>query len=123
MPNVQDLFNDIIQRWENAFDEIDLLPSFKQKVKQIKYAHHYRFDIENYTHKQFPPGGHLLDTKPGDGQDYFAYGLNEKGWPVHVAFRHTWNKIHWEGFYRYSENRVEFIEFCLESKLPSSIQV
>jgi hypothetical protein len=49
------------------------------------------------------------------------YGFNTQGLPCFVTFRHDYNQITWEGFYTYSDSLVEYVEFCLNTGVPSAL--
>ncbi len=53
--------------------------------------------------------------------DPFEYGFNEEGFPCHVIFRHGYNQVKWEGFYSYSDTEFEYVEFCLNTGIPSEV--
>jgi len=113
---------ELIERWLQAFDEIDDFAFFESKTVKIKYADSYRFDLKDYKNGRINKGGKLLDKKINDKSDYHEYGFDKKSFPTITRFRHTWNKIDWIGFYRKEKNLLEYIEFCVNSKVPSKFQ-
>ena len=120
---MNDLYNDIFERWVKAIDETDTIASHKEKVSERKYASSFRYDLNYYEQSNFPAGGQLLDQDPAEELSYHKYGLDNNGRPVYVFFEHSWNKVSWEGVYNYSDNQVEYLEFCVNNKVPSGVQV
>lgn len=118
-----ELYNDIFERWVKAIDEIDTIREHREKIQTIKYAPSFRYDLKNYHHSDIRAGGIFYDQQPNEEIDYHIYGFDNNGLPIHVSYEHRWNKIHWEGLYNYSDRRVEYLEFCLETNVPSCIQV
>ena len=112
------LREDLWTRWRNAFDWIGELRSAPQASGDRKvYANSARFNLRDYRLDSFPAGGRVLKEPPKEANFYYAYQLDERGRPVHMSARHIVNKIDWEAFYRYSETEVEYVEFCLQTKV------
>ena len=118
-----ELYDDIFARWVRAFNEINWLSRYKERVENTKYAPTSRYSLEDYDHAHLPAHRPLSDEKPPDGSDHYSYGMDAQGRPVHVAHHHTWNKVYWEGFYSYSDDRVEYIEFELGADVPTRIEI
>jgi hypothetical protein len=111
----------LINRWIKAFDEIGEINLVASRTVKIKYAEASRFDLHDYNNGRVKQGGKLFDKKPDDKSDYHEYGLDQTGFPTVTKFRHSWNKIDWIGYYKREESFVEYIEFCLNTKVPSAI--
>jgi len=118
-----ELYDDIFARWVRAFNEINWLSRYKERVEHTKYAPTRQFDLKDFDQGDFPAHSPLYDEKPADGSDHYTYGMDAQGRPVHVAYQHTWNKVFWEGFYNYSADRAEYIEFELGTGVPTRIEV
>ncbi|MBN9295519.1 MAG: hypothetical protein J0I41_00845 [Filimonas sp.] len=119
---MEQLIEKLFTRWELAFDEIPRLAQQQEQAKTIVYAKGSRFDIDKFDFTHFPSSGPLL-TNTGDhlSEDLYEYGLNDADQPCYVKFQHTHNNVHWAGYYSYSPNLVEFVEYCLETGVPSII--
>lgn len=120
---MSELYQEIFERWVRAIDEIDTIAGHREKVSVIKYAPSFRYDLKDYNKTNFPAGGTVLDQKPTEEGDYQKYGLDNNGRPVYVFFEHSWNKVTWEGVYNYSDNQVEYLEFCINTNTPSCVKV
>lgn len=113
----------LIERWVNAFDEISLINEFEKRAVDIKFARSSRYEVKDYCKGKIKARGKFLPGKPADAaSDPFVYGVDENGLPCFSFFSHTWNKIAWKGFYSFSDEMVEYVEFCLNTKVPSCIQ-
>lgn len=113
---------ELIERWIKAFDEIDQFSFYEAKTVKIKYAKSYRFDISSYRNGKIKSGGKLLDEKKDDKMDYHEYGLDKNNFPTISRAKHSWNRIDWIGFYKKEDNLVEYVEFCLNTKVPSVVE-
>jgi hypothetical protein len=120
---MSELYQDIFDRWVKAIDEMDTIAAHRENVSIIKYASSIRYDLSNYSKSNFPVGGKVFDENPDEESDYRRYGLDHNGQPVYVFFEHSWNKISWEGIYNYSDNQVEYLEFCINTNVPSCVKV
>jgi len=110
------LIDQLIIRWEQAFDDIKNLPAFKAAVKTTKYAEGARYNLEKFDQHSFPSDGALSQEKQNH-----EYGFNDQGLPCYVAFRHEHNKLYWEGYYNYTNNLAEYLEFNINTGTPSAI--
>jgi hypothetical protein len=119
---MKDLLQQLLQRWEQAFDEIDQLTYHKSQVTTIQYAEGFRYNLSSYSPDSFPSQGAMLE-KPGDSDqdNLYEYGINDKGRPCFVTFKHVFNGISWEGYYTYSDALAEYVEYCLNTGIPSVI--
>ena len=117
------LLEDLLQRWTLAFDELDSLSQRRSEIRTVQYADSFRYDLGKFDRNSFPSGGPLTTDK---GQitpfSPHEYGFNDKGLPCYTTFGHDHNQIFWEGYYCYTDDLVEFVEFCLTSGIPSAIQ-
>jgi hypothetical protein len=117
---MENLLEQLIERWEQAFDELEALPYHKALVKTTQYADGWRYRLEKFELDHFPGNGSMVKDKDSiDGGMLYEYGFNAEGLPCYVTFRHDYNQVTWEGFYTYSESHVEYIEFCLNTGVPS----
>jgi hypothetical protein len=130
------MFDELLQGWGNAFDEIASLEEHRKKAVVIKYARYEAFDLEDYVPGSslagslpqgrvapgnFPPGVELLDRVPENVlSSYEEYGLDTDGLP---CYRRTVYDNGWlyAGFYRYSAEAVEYVQF-LDSGIPNCFQ-
>lgn len=113
---MDNLIDQLINRWEEAFDNIQTLPVFKAQVKTTQYANGARYNLEKFDQQSFPADGPL-----SSGKDNHEYGFNDQGLPCYVAFSHEHNKTYWEGYYKYTDNLAEYIEFNINTGTPSAI--
>ncbi len=117
---MENLLEELFQRWELAFDELKTLPVHKALVKSTRYARSLRYTLKTFERNSFPGGGSMVNDKDElDTNEPYEYGFNADGLPCYVTYRHDFNKINWEGFYTYSDTLVEYVEFCLNSGVPS----
>jgi hypothetical protein len=120
---MEDLLEQLIQQWENVFDEFQRIPDYAQQVTNTRYANTWQYDLEKFNWKSFPAGGKMTDNKLSiDASMLFEYGLNDDGRPVYIKYSHEYNKLYWEGIYRYNSDSVEMIEFCMNTKVPASYE-
>ena len=112
-----ELYNDVFQRWVQAFDEFASLDKYKGLVVSTRYATSPRYDVKDYTLQGFPAGGALSDEPPKDALFLRTYGFDKSDRPVHVSFAHKHNDIHWVGVYDYSDSLVVYREYNLETEV------
>ncbi|WP_440133575.1 hypothetical protein [Chitinophaga sancti] len=110
------LLDQLIIRWEQAFDDIKNLPAYKAAVKTTQYAENTRYNLEKFDKNSFPSDGALSNKKQS-----YQYGFNDQGLPCYVAFNHDHNKLFWEGYYNYTDKLAEYIEFNINTGTPSAI--
>ncbi|WP_343693181.1 hypothetical protein [Chitinophaga sp.] len=113
---MDNLIDQLIIRWEKAFDDIQNLPVFKAQIKTTQYASGARYNLEKFDQQTFPSDGPLSSLK-----DNHEYGFSDQGVPCYVAFSHEHNKTYWEGYYKYSDNLAEYIEFNINTGTPSAV--
>jgi len=115
------LREDLWLRWRAAFDRTGDLRSFPEASGDRKvYASNARFDLRDYRPGSFPAGGRVLKQLPEGPNVFYAYRLDKAGRPVHMNASHVVNKIDWEGLYLYSDTEVEYVEFCLQTKVVNN---
>ncbi|MDO6432934.1 hypothetical protein Q4E93_20160 [Flavitalea sp. BT771] len=118
------LYDYIFARWVRAFDELGSLGKYRELVRTKKFATTYRYEIKDYTPQKFPAGGALYNEMPEDASNSRIYGFDQEGRPVHTSQVYGENGIPWEeGFYNYSENAVEYVEFSKNAGAPTRIQI
>jgi len=113
---MNELYGELFQRWVRAFNEFGSLGEYRSLIKRKEYATTYRYEIKDYTPEIFPPGGELSAAVPMN-TSYRAYGFDLAGRPVHVQAASS------EGFYSYSENLVEYIEFSKATGAPGRMEI
>lgn len=112
----------LFDHWQNSFDELNTISDYKAQVKTTLYADGYRYNLEKFDWGNFPSNGPMKTDKESFGViGFHEYGLNEKGLPCYVAFNHEYNKVFWEGFYTYNDKLVRYVEFCLNTGVPSAL--
>jgi len=119
-----ELYNALYERWRLAFDEFSRLDEYKAAGRTIRYADNFRFRLADYDPAGFPAGGPLTTERDAHGTMEYQYHLDDAGLPVFVSITSS-NKYvsnRWQGFYRYTPDMVEYIEFNLDTKYPSSIE-
>lgn len=118
---MEKLLDDLIQRWEQAFAELHLIGYYREQVKSIRYADSSRYNVEKFDWTSFPSNGPMIEDKPELKQvTLHEYGFNADGFPCYVKFEHEYNQIVWEGFYTYSDDEVRYLEFCINTGIPSA---
>jgi hypothetical protein len=61
----------------------------------------------------------MFPNPPEKAKSYYTYQLDSKGRPINMTSRHVVNDIDWRGFYRYTNDEVEYVEFCLQREAVS----
>ncbi|MGA2137073.1 MAG: hypothetical protein ABSH50_32680 [Bryobacteraceae bacterium] len=118
MDIAEDLRQDLLARWKALFDRVSLLAEAAGRGLRTLYATGDRFGLKAYTPGKFPAGGRT-SKNPIPGCDNWVYLLNAAGRPVHVAMRHSFNQIDWQGMYAYGTAEAEYTEFCITTQIPS----
>lgn len=113
---MDNLIDNLISRWEKAFDDIHNLPAFKAQVKTTLYAPGTRYNLEKYDQHSFPSNGALSNEK-----DDYEYGFNDQGLPCYMTFGNEAIKTLWEGYYKYTDNLADYIEFNINTGVPSAL--
>lgn len=120
------LKQELLTRWKHAFNELSLLPEYKAKILTEKYVPAVRYDLKDYETSAFliPEGKLFPEARSREINDYHFYGLKEDGYPCYTSFRHVMNNTSWEGYYSYSDEVVEYVEFCQTENtyIPSCIK-
>lgn len=117
------LMDRLLRRWIESFDELGTIEHYKSQVMTYRYAAAPRYDLENFENGRFSDKEDWTtgEESPDWGGTY-TYGLNEQGLPSYVSIRHNYNKIDWEGFYTYTGQLIEYVEFCLATGICSRLQ-
>lgn len=115
---------DLLSRWKHAFNEIGDLQKHKDKIQTEKYIPGFRYDLKDYGTALFlkPEEKLFPEARSREISDYHFYGFTADGLPCYTSFGHRVSKVSWEGCYSYSDTFVEYIEFCMETGIPSNIQ-
>jgi hypothetical protein len=119
MDRLELLREDLWARWREAFDRLTDLAHASQSGERVVYANVSLFDLKKYSPHKFLAGGRVLPKLPEGASSYWVYRLDKEGRPVHMACRHVFNKIDWQGLYLYAGNEVEYVEFCLQTEVVS----
>lgn len=110
---------DLIARWEAAFDRLaELETAAAVEAETVVYTRHSAYSLDGYSPKRFKPGTRLSRLPISPGDDY-VYRLDAEGRPIHVQHEHRFNRVRWEGFFTYRRDQVEYLSFCLETKVPN----
>lgn len=118
-----DIFDELIAGWAGAMDEIDLLSKYEKDAVTVKYAVQPCFELENYTPESFLPGNAMLDSVPKPTPHYYVkYGLAADGLPCYCKTFGREGLPIFSGFYRYSPETVEFLEYNLANGIPKIFQ-
>jgi hypothetical protein len=113
----------LFERWKNAFNQQSVIDKYRSQVVTTRYADGWRYDLKNFEQTNFPAGGLLQESKEGiTAITPYEYGFNQAGLPCYVSFQHQYNHMHWEGFYTYGQDLVEYVEFCVRENVPSAVQ-
>lgn len=113
------IFDEVIVAWASTIDEFGLLAEYRQKVTTVKYATEDCFKLEDYTPDAFPPGNDLLDEIPADVPLlYEEYSLDGNGLPCYCRTIQKDGQPISAGFYRYTPEKVEFVQYNLHHRTP-----
>ena len=115
------MLGQIIERWKKAFDEIESITKYRGSTQTVKYAEQPCFELEKYTKTDFPQGKPFSGIPDNDAHPYYKYGFNRDGLPCYTSFPNNGNTTSWEGYYTYSDDLVEYVEFNIETRIPSCI--
>ncbi|WP_343305774.1 hypothetical protein AAHN97_01290 [Chitinophaga niabensis] len=119
---MEKLLEQLLHRWEQTFDDLQTLPVYKTQVKTTRYSEGSRYNLEKFDWAFFPGDGPMLDRNDDlNKESLYEYGFNVGGLPCYVTFNHNYNGVTWEGFYRYSDDLVEYVEFCVNTGVPSAL--
>jgi len=117
------LMDRLLQRWIESFDELGTIEDYKSQIISYRYAGASRYNLKNFENGGFSDKeGWTTGEESPDWREIYTYGFSEKGLPCYMSIRHNYNKIDWAGFYKFSDQLVESIEFCLATGIPSSLQ-
>ncbi|QHS58073.1 hypothetical protein [Chitinophaga agri] len=118
------LKENLLSRWKQAFIEFHLLEEFKNNITSEKYVPGVRYNLDDYgtpaflqpEEKVFPVG------RVRELGDFHFYGFTADGLPSYTSYAHSVNKQYWGGYYTYGKEWVEYIEYNLNTRIPSSIK-
>lgn len=115
---------DLLSRWKHAFKETALLQQFKDKTDKERYIPGFRYNLKDYGTALFltPEEKIFPEARSREISDYHYYGFTSDGMPCYTSFSHRVSKQSWEGYYSYSKDIVEYVEFCMETGIPSTIK-
>ena len=118
MLTLEALLDDLWKRWEKHLLHPDL--ERQPKGSRTVYSQGIRFHMQDWHRPLLAPGGRLLAT-PIKGNHY-EYELDQSGKPLSVVHQGVLNKakISWRGVFRYLPNEIEFVEFCIQTGVPST---
>ncbi|MVT08941.1 hypothetical protein [Chitinophaga tropicalis] len=121
---LENLKLDLLNRWKRAFDELSLLENHKENIVSEKYIPGYGYSLEDYGTPYFLQQGDKIFPQATVREigDYHYYGFTTDGLPCYTSFRHTYNNINWAGYYDYSDSLVEYVEYCINTGIPSCIK-
>lgn len=111
----EELQQQLFDRWLTAFDEIDQLPKYKKQAVKTMYGEGKLFRLAGYEPLNFQPDRPLADSPTEMKSD--GYGLDLTGKPCYTVSQYGM-----EGFYRYSNNLVEYLEFYEPLGILSTLQ-
>jgi len=121
MNTLESQLKKLFEQWLNSFNELETISDYKAQVKTTLYSEYSRYDLEKFDWSHFPSDGPLTKDKESvDGRGFHEYGFNDNGLPCYVAFKHDHNQVYWEGFYTYDDIQVRYVEFCLNTGVPSA---
>jgi hypothetical protein len=113
------MFDELITGWAKAFDEIGLLEEYQQNVVVVKYATEDCFKLKDFTPEFFSAGNALLDDIPAEViLSYKEYGLGANGLPCYCRTIDKKGLPIFAGFYRYTQEAVEFVQYSLSNSVP-----
>ena len=113
------MFGELIAGWAKAFDEIGLLAEYQKSVTVLKYATEQCFKLEDYKPGSFPSRHELLENKPSEIPLFYEeYGLDKNGLPCYCRTIDKEGQPVSAGFYRYTPEAVEFVQYNLSYSVP-----
>jgi hypothetical protein len=117
--SLQQLREDLWFRWRASFGKFAGLAKESQSSERVVYAKTQLFSLKNYTPQKFPAGGRLFPNLLESANSFYQYRLDCNGRPLNMTCQHVVNGFDWQGFYRYTADEVEYIEFCLQTEVVS----
>lgn len=117
------LMDRLLQKWVESFEELGAIEDYKSQVKTYRYAAAPRYYLEDFENGRFSDKEDWTSEEESpDWRETYTYGLNGQGLPCYMTCRHNYNKTDWTGFYKYTDELVEFVEFSLNTGIPSRLQ-
>ena len=120
---LQNLRLALIELWKSAFSEINTLKMYEKEAISSVFSLSSRYELDNCTStNKITAGGKVSKVRPAETENYYEYGLDTEGYVVYSKSQHAWNKVYWAGFYKRAADSIEYIEFNLNTRVPSKVQ-
>jgi hypothetical protein len=120
---MKNTFDELLAGWAKAIDEIGLPEEYRQQVAVVNYSGKQCYKLEDYSPGFFPPGNELLEEVPADAMlSYAEYGLQANGLPCYCRTITKEGLPISTGFYRYTPEAVEFVQYNLANGVPHIFQ-
>jgi hypothetical protein len=118
-----DIFDELIAGWAQAMDEIDVLNNYQKDAIAVKYATEPCFELEDFMPDSFLPRNAFLDDIPSAvPYTYEEYGLGANGLPCFCRTVGSDGAPIFAGFYRYTHEMAEFVQYNLSIGVPRLFQ-
>ena len=118
-----DIFDELIAGWAKAIDEIDVLNQYQKDVVAVKFATEPCFELEDFMPGSFFPRNEFLDNIPSPvPYTYEEYGFRANGVPCYCKTMSRDGAPIFAGFYRYTYEKVEFVQYNLSIGVPCLFQ-
>src|SRR5580658_6444019 len=118
-----DIFDELIAGWTQAMDEIDVLNNYQKDAIAVKYATEPCFELEDFMPDSFLPRNAFLDDIPSPvPYTYEEYGLGANGSPCYCRTVGRDGAPIFAGFYRYTHEMAEFVQYNLSIGVPCLFQ-
>lgn len=118
-----DIFDELIAGWAKAIDEIDVLNQYQKDVVAVKFATEPCFELEDFVPGSFFPRNAFLDNIPSPvPYTYEEYGFRANGLPCYCKTMSRDGAPIFAGFYRYTYEKVEFVQYNLSIGVPCLFQ-
>ncbi len=118
-----DIFDELIAGWAKAIDEIDVLNQYQKDVVAVKFATEPCFELEDFMPGSFFPRNEFLDNIPSPvPYTYEEYGFGANGVPCYSKTMRRDGAPIFAGFYRYTHEKAEFVQYNLSIGVPCLFQ-
>ncbi|WP_118973525.1 hypothetical protein [Taibaiella koreensis] len=111
---------DLFSRYVSACEELSRVNEKNRLAVRKVYAETAKYDVEKYESGLIPPGGRIWESPPVS--DSYIYGLDTSGRPCYSYSEHSWNKRYWEGYYDFTDDLIEYVEYDLASGKPVMLE-